>query len=132
MIDVDRMKLLVQGFGKYSDAVDGLAPASSEQIGNGNVDDPEIIVDKIDDIADEILDVIFPMQDLNSTKSAQTPIQKIVLQELGKVVGASARLTFKRLRENTGKLPTGRSLIGSIIDPLGIFSNSNLIGKLSL
>ena len=56
-----------------------------------------------------------------------TPLQRLVLEEVGKILGASARRTFSNVKENSGRLPTGRTLLGTIIDPLGIFSTSSLV-----
>lgn len=56
-----------------------------------------------------------------------TPLQRLVLEEVGKILGAGARRTFSNVKESTGRLPTGRTLLGTFMDPLGIFSTSNLI-----
>ena len=56
-----------------------------------------------------------------------TPLQRLVLEEVGKILGAGARRTFSNVKESTGRLPTGRTLLGTFIDPLGIFSTSNLV-----
>jgi len=128
------MKLLVQGFGKYSQAVDGLAPISpdiptSNPSYGSNDDENDQIVDQIDMITDEVFDVLFPIVMSNNNTSDQTPIQKIVIQEISKVLGAATRSVWGRLRNQSGKLPTGRTILGMIVDPVGLFSNSNLIGR---
>lgn len=56
-----------------------------------------------------------------------TPLQRLVLEEIGKILGATARKTFTTVKERSGRLPTGRTLLGSIIDPLGLFQSSNLV-----
>lgn len=56
-----------------------------------------------------------------------TPLQRLVLEEVGKILGATARRTFSSVKESTGRLPTGRTLLGTIIDPLGIFQSSSLV-----
>jgi hypothetical protein len=56
-----------------------------------------------------------------------TPLQRLVLEEVGKILGASARRTFSTVKESSGRLPTGRTLLGTVIDPLGIFSTSTLV-----
>ena len=56
-----------------------------------------------------------------------TPLQRLVLEEVGKILGAGARRTFTTVKERSGRLPTGRTLLGTVIDPLGLFQRSNLI-----
>lgn len=56
-----------------------------------------------------------------------TPLQRLVLEEVGKILGAGARRTFSTVKESSGRLPTGRTLLGTVIDPLGIFSTSTLV-----
>lgn len=56
-----------------------------------------------------------------------TPLQRLVLEEVGKILGARARRTFSDVKESSGRLPTGRTLLGTFIDPLGIFSSSTLV-----
>lgn len=56
-----------------------------------------------------------------------TPLQRLVLEEVGKILGASARRTFSTVKESSGRLPTGRTLLGTVMDPLGIFSTSTLV-----
>jgi hypothetical protein len=87
------------------------------------------VIDQIDDITDQIFDILCP----NTTSSSQslllTPIQKIIIEETGKVLGAGTRMMWSQVRNRSGKLPNGRTLLGSLLDPLGLFSGSNLIGK---
>lgn len=59
--------------------------------------------------------------------SQLTPLQRLVLEEVGKILGARARRTFSSVKESSGRLPTGRTLLGTFIDPLGIFSSSTLV-----
>lgn len=56
-----------------------------------------------------------------------TPLQRLVLEEVGKILGAGARRTFSTVKESSGRLPTGRTLLGTVMDPLGIFSTSTLV-----
>jgi predicted unusual protein kinase regulating ubiquinone biosynthesis (AarF/ABC1/UbiB family) len=160
LVDTERLKLLVNGFSKYSDATDGLEGATTavgslastvNQVPSSatspavatvavNMETPrnkpqlsnEQIIEEIERAVDQIFDLLFPSSSSptssNSTANPMsTPIQRIVVEELGKVIGASTRMTWSRLRNQSGRLPSGRSLLGTLFDPIGLFSGSNLI-----
>ena len=55
-----------------------------------------------------------------------TPVQLLLLEEVAKISGAGARNFWTQLRQQSGKLPNGRTLLGSAIDPLGIFKGSRI------
>ena len=57
----------------------------------------------------------------------ETPFQDILLEQLAKIVAANSRSIWTQARERSGILPSGRSLLGSIVDPLGLFSTSPLV-----
>jgi hypothetical protein len=50
-----------------------------------------------------------------------------VLEQLARVVNAQARAAFARARARSGVLPNGRTLLGSVLDPLGLFKASGLV-----
>jgi hypothetical protein len=52
------------------------------------------------------------------SESSLTPLQQLVLEEVGKLLGAGIRSTWSTLRDASGKLPSGRSVLGSLIDLL--------------
>ena len=55
-----------------------------------------------------------------------TPVQLLLLEEVAKISGAGARSFWTQLRQQSGKLPNGRTLLGSVIDPLGLFKGSRI------
>jgi len=59
--------------------------------------------------------------------AALTPLQRLALEELGKVLGAGARKVFSTALQRSGRLPSGRSVLGLLLDPLGLFRESALV-----
>ena len=55
------------------------------------------------------------------------PLQQIMLEQLAKIVSASGRVVFTNLRERSGTLPSGRTVLGSMVDPLGLWRTSPLV-----
>jgi len=64
--------------------------------------------------------------DLLVTEEA-SPLQAIVLEQLARVLNAGVRGSWKTLRDRSGRLANGRSVLGTLVDPLGIFANSDLV-----
>jgi len=56
-------------------------------------------------------------------------LQEIILEQLALVIGAASRDAFARLRSRSGTLPAsgGRSRLGALLDPLGLFRDSPLV-----
>jgi len=50
-----------------------------------------------------------------------------VLEQLAKVVNAQARSAFAQARQRSGVLPNGRTVLGSVLDPFGVFKSSGLV-----
>jgi hypothetical protein len=58
------------------------------------------------------------------------PLQDIIITESAKILGAYMRKQFSQLRERSGPgLAPGRSRLGELIDPLGLFTSTKLINK---
>lgn len=73
----------------------------------------------IDKAADQLFDLLV-------TEEA-SPLQAIVLEQLARLLNAGVRNSWKDLRDRSGRLSNGRSVLGTLVDPLGIFANSDLV-----
>merc|ERR1719456_1067095 len=62
-----------------------------------------------------------------SSFASRTPLQKLAIEEISKIIGALSRQQWGNLRQRSGILPSGRSLLGTLVDPLGLFSESPLV-----
>ena len=131
--------MLSQGFNSYDGAIN-----VPNTLGNNNelTDSSAAAAIMIEKAAAQLVDLMVAGTNSNSLSNGPgigtiskigldpallTPLQRLVLEEVGKILGASARRTFSNVKENSGRLPTGRTLLGTIIDPLGIFSTSSLV-----
>ena len=83
-------------------------------------------VDRIEQAAIQLVDLL--VADISLDPKQLTPLQKLLLEEVGKIVGATARTTFSTAKERSGKLPNGRTVLGTVLDPLGLFRFSALTG----
>lgn len=108
IIDYDRVEQLVSGFGDYTTS------ASGELLGKNTTR-----TEAIDNVATQILDLL--------ATEEETPLQQIFIEQLAKIISASSRSVWSQLRERSGKLPSGRTLLGTLVDPLGIFRTSPVI-----
>ena len=110
VVDAERLELLLQGFGSYSQAAGGMKAASA------------LTSQQIEAITEQILDLL-----LRTTGGKKTPLQQLIIDEASKLLGAVGRQTWALVRKQSGVLPSGRTLLGSIVDPLGIFRFSPLV-----
>jgi hypothetical protein len=62
----------------------------------------------------------------------ETPLQSIFIEQIAKIMSASSRGIWSELRERSGTLPSGRSVLGTIVDPLGLFRTSPVVRMNSL
>ena len=108
-VEYDRVEQLVEGFGQYTTS------SSGALLGRQNASRLELL----EDSADQILDLIFVEK--------ETPLQRILLEQFAKIMAAGSRSVFAQVRERSGVLPTGRTVLGTLIDPLGLFRTSPLI-----
>jgi hypothetical protein len=73
----------------------------------------------VEEVSDKMLELFF--------SPAATPLQAIVLEQLAKVVSASGRAAWRSARDRSGRSDVGgRSVLGRIVDPLGLFQRSQL------
>jgi len=108
VVDYDRVEQLVTGFGDYATA------AAGELRGRERPTPTETM----ERYADEVLDLVFAEE--------ETPLQGILLEQLAKILTAEGRSVWARLRDASGTLPNGRSVLGAAVNPIGLFRSSPL------
>lgn len=121
LVNTKRVKQLVEGFGSYSQATEGLSKPGGANAGNvlPAAGAQGKLASTVDKVADQVFDLII-------TEEA-TPLQSIVLEQVARVLNAGVRGSWKSLRDASGRLRNGRSVLGTLIDPLGIFAESDLV-----
>ena len=121
VINSKRVLQLVEGFGDYSSAAKAtstLAVAGTAAGGTAR-GAPGSLESTVDAVADQIFDLLLTEE--------SSPLQAIVLEQLARILSAGARQSWQTLRERSGRLRNGRSVLGTLIDPLGIFAKSGLV-----
>ena len=131
VIDPDRFELLIDGVSSYSKAASGEDLSAIKSINDessaqkvdmsSNKVTSSSSLKTIESIADTLIELLFTAED------KLTPLQLIVVDELAKLIGAISRTAWFQLRKFSGELSSGRTILGSIIDPLGLFSTSSLV-----
>lgn len=109
IVDYDRIEQLVTGFGDYSTS------ASGALLGKEGVSRMEMM----EQTADQILDLVVTEE--------ETPLQAILIEQLAKIISATSRSVWSDIRERSGKLPSGRSVLGTLVDPLGLWRTSPIV-----
>lgn len=109
IIDYDRVEQLITGFGNYTTS------ASGALLGKGDMSRDQML----EDAADQILDLVFAEE--------STPVQDILLEQMAKITAASSRSIWTQLRERSGTLSSGRTVLGTLVDPLGLWRTSPLV-----
>jgi len=108
IIDYDRVEQLITGFGDYTTSATGSSLGSDKSAS-----------DKVNNLADQILDLL--------ASEEETPLQKIFTEQLAKIITSNTRSLWTEARERSGTLPGGRSVLGTIVDPLGLFRTSPIV-----
>ena len=108
IIDYDRVEQLVTGFGSYTTS------ASGELLGQNSTR-----AEQIENVATQLLDLL--------ATEEESPLQSIFIEQVAKIITASTRTAWSNIRESSGSLPSGRSVLGFLFDPLGIFRTSPVI-----
>jgi hypothetical protein len=108
-VDYKRIEQLVTGFGNYTTS------ASGGLLGREDSTRMELL----EGAADQILDMVFTEE--------ESPLQEIFLEQLAKIITSSSRTIFSDLKERSGVLPSGRTVLGTIVDPFGLFRTSPLV-----
>lgn len=111
IVDYDRVEQLVTGFGSFSTS------ASGALLGKEDLTRTQ----KLEEAADQVLDIIITEE--------QTPLQDILLEQLAKIASAGSRSLWTEARTRSGTLPSGRTLLGTIVDPFGLFESSPLVNS---
>lgn len=109
IVDYRRVAQLIQGFGNFSTSSSG-ALLGKEELSRTEV---------LEAAADQLLDIIITDEG--------SPLQDILLEQLAKIVAANSRSIWTDARERSGTLPSGRSVLGTIVDPLGLFQSSPMV-----
>ena len=109
VIDYKRVEQLVNGFGSYTTSASGALLASQNATP----------IETLEAAADQILELIITED--------ETPLQRIIIEQLAKIITASTKSVWKDIRKTSGTLPSGRSLLGSVIDPLGLWRTSPIV-----
>ena len=109
LVDYNRVEQLVRGFGNYTTS------SSGALLGKEGMTRTQML----DQSADQILDLIMTEK--------ETPLQNIFLEQLAKIWTANSRSIWAELRERSGTLPSGRTVLGTIVDPLGFWRTSPLV-----
>lgn len=109
IVDYRRVEQLVTGFGNYTTS------ASGALLGKENMSRTQ----QLEQAADQLLDLIFTEE--------ETPLQSILLEQLAKIVASTSRSVWTQLREQSGMLPSGRTILGTLVDPLGLWRTSPLV-----
>jgi predicted unusual protein kinase regulating ubiquinone biosynthesis (AarF/ABC1/UbiB family) len=108
IIDYDRVEQLITGFGDYTTSATGASLGSEKTVS-----------DKVNDLADQILDLL--------ASEEETPLQSIFTEQLAKIITSNTRSLWTEARERSGTLPGGRTVLGTIVDPLGLFRTSPIV-----
>jgi len=110
VVEYDRVEQLVTGFGEYTTS------AAGELLGEKDKNLTQ--TETLERYADQVLDLVFAEE--------ETPLQSILLEQLAKIFSSGSRSLVSQLRDASGTLPNGRSILGAAFDPLGIFRSSSL------
>lgn len=108
IIDYDRVEQLVSGFGEYSTSAAG-------ELRGKNSTRTEII----EGVATQVLDLL--------VTEDETPLQKIFIEQLAKIITSSTRTAWSQILKRSGLLPSGRTVLGTLVDPLGVFRSSPIV-----
>ena len=122
LIDINRIEQLVTGFGNFtaSSASGSLSTPTTATSGVGdNSTTTSTSIGMLEKQADQVLDIILTED--------ETPLQQILIEQLCKILAANTRSLWTEARVRSGVLPTGRTVLGTIVDPFGLFQTSPLV-----
>merc|ERR1711865_147943 len=91
-----------------------IVPDASKAVGGNSIS-----LRMLEKQADQILDIVLTEE--------ETPLQQILIEQLCKILAANTRSLWTEARLRSGVLPTGRTVLGTIVDPLGLFQTSPLV-----
>uniref|UniRef100_A0A6U2CV00 ABC1 atypical kinase-like domain-containing protein n=2 Tax=Hemiselmis andersenii TaxID=464988 RepID=A0A6U2CV00_HEMAN len=108
LLDVGRVETLLEGYSSYAAAAGGAGLVEAMSV-----------EERVEEVADKILELVFSKDN--------TPLQSIVLEQVAKVTAAGTRKVWADARQRSGLASDGRSLLGRVVDPLGLFQRSKLV-----
>ena len=119
LVDPKRIEQLVTGFGDFTAASASgvLSTPTVETAATGM--NATASVDQLEQVADQILDVVLTEE--------ETPLQNILIEQVCKILAANTRSLWTEARIRSGVLPSGRTVLGTLVDPLGLFQTSPLV-----
>jgi len=139
IIDVERIELLLNGVTNYQKAAHSLDTADGGLVLALDNRNPTPIMDRdqlhamrmkqVNDITDAIFVILLGggIEGEKEASTSTTPMQTLVLEEVVKIIGAVSRTQLSSLRSRSIVFPNQRSLIGTLVDPLGLFRDSKLV-----
>eukprot|EP00536_Pseudo-nitzschia_multiseries_P004594 jgi/Psemu1/285200/fgenesh1_pg.77_\ len=123
LVDPDRIEQLVSGFSDFTaSSASGVLSTPTTETGaaaGGNNSTSTASVQQLEQIADQVLDVVLTEE--------ETPLQTILIEQVCKILAANTRSLWTEARVRSGVLPTGRTVLGTLVDPLGFFQTSPLV-----
>jgi len=122
LVDPKRIEQLVSGFGDFTAAsASGVlsTPTTETTTDSASSVNATASVDQLEQVADQVLDVVLTEE--------ETPLQKILIEQICKILAANTRSLWTEARIRSGVLPTGRTVLGTLVDPLGLFQTSPLV-----
>ena len=120
VVDVDRLELLVRGIESYT---------KNRRLSRGTSGSASAVptAAQVEATADFLLDLLLAHPtDAAGGRFVPSPLQQLLVEEATKLASSSARLSFQQLRRSSGLAPNGRSILGSLVDPFGLFSRSTI------
>jgi hypothetical protein len=120
VVDVDRLELLVRGIESYT---------KNRRLSRGTSGSASSVptAAQVEATADFLLDLLLTHPtDAVGGRFVPSPLQQLLVEEATKLASSSARLSFQQLRRSSGLAPNGRSILGSLVDPFGLFSRSTI------
>lgn len=122
LVDPKRIEQLVTGFGDFTaSSASGVlsTPTSESSTTATSSANATASMDQLEQVADQVLDVVLTEE--------ETPLQKILIEQISKIISANTRSLWTEARVRSGVLPTGRTVLGTLVDPLGLFQTSPLV-----
>lgn len=129
IVDYKRVEQLVTGFGNYTSSAlfSGAALATTTSETTFATSRPTPLRRRtasqqqqfLETAADQVLDLVLTEE--------ETPFQQILLEQLAKIISSTGRSIWTQLRERSGILPSGRTVLGTLVDPLGLWRTSPLV-----
>lgn len=108
-VDYDRVEQLIEGFSDYTTS------ASGNLLGREDLSRTKML----EEAAEQVLDLVFCEE--------ETPLQRIIVEQVAKIIGAQSRSLWSSIKGASGVLPSGRTILGTLVDPLGLWRTSPLV-----